>query len=73
MPIVLKEITEAQLKSFIWDLAKEGYALYTNLIRLWKTYWLLSFVFQLISLAGLHSGAVATGKSQHCYRRARVQ
>ncbi|KAJ7922903.1 isocitrate lyase [Mycena leptocephala] len=36
--------SEAQLKSFIWDLAKEG------------------FVFQLISLAGLHSGAVATAE-----------
>ncbi|KAJ7508601.1 isocitrate lyase [Mycena galericulata] len=36
--------SEAQLKSFVWDLAKEG------------------FVFQLISLAGLHSGAVATAE-----------
>ncbi|KAJ7146250.1 isocitrate lyase [Mycena epipterygia] len=36
--------TDAQLKSFVWDLAKEG------------------FVFQLISLAGLHSGAVATAE-----------
>ncbi|KAJ7070569.1 isocitrate lyase [Mycena amicta] len=35
---------DAQLKSFIWDLAKEG------------------FVFQLISLAGLHSGAVTTAE-----------
>jgi len=35
---------DAQLKSFVWDLAKEG------------------FVFQLISLAGLHSGAVATAE-----------
>ncbi|KAF7307393.1 Isocitrate lyase [Mycena indigotica] len=35
---------EAQLKSFVWDLAKEG------------------FVFQLISLAGLHSGAVTTSE-----------
>lgn len=34
--------TEAQLKSFIWDLAKEG------------------FVLQLVSLAGLHSGATIT-------------
>jgi len=34
--------SDARLKSFVWDLAKEG------------------FVFQLISLAGLHSGAVAT-------------
>ena len=33
---------EAGLKSFVWDLAKEG------------------FVLQLISLAGLHSGAAAT-------------
>lgn len=33
---------EAGLKSFIWDMAKEG------------------FVLQLISLAGLHSGAAAT-------------
>ncbi|KAJ7805166.1 isocitrate lyase [Mycena olivaceomarginata] len=36
--------SDAQLKSFVWDLAKEG------------------FVFQLISLAGLHSGAVATAE-----------
>ncbi|KAJ7492153.1 isocitrate lyase [Mycena latifolia] len=36
--------SEAQLKSFVWDLAKEG------------------FVFQLISLAGLHSGAVTTAE-----------
>ncbi|KAF7325405.1 Isocitrate lyase [Mycena venus] len=36
--------SNAQLKSFVWDLAKEG------------------FVFQLISLAGLHSGAVATAE-----------
>ncbi|KAF2669387.1 isocitrate lyase and phosphorylmutase [Microthyrium microscopicum] len=34
--------TEETLKSFVWDLAKEG------------------FVLQLISLAGLHSNAVAT-------------
>jgi isocitrate lyase len=34
--------SEAQLKSFVWDLAKEG------------------FVLQLISLAGLHSGATIT-------------
>jgi isocitrate lyase len=32
------------LKSFIWDLAKEG------------------FVLQIVSLAGLHSGALATCK-----------
>ncbi|KAF9469735.1 isocitrate lyase [Collybia nuda] len=36
--------TDADLKSFVWDLAKEG------------------FVFQLISLAGLHSNAVATAE-----------
>ncbi|KAJ7665224.1 isocitrate lyase [Mycena polygramma] len=36
--------SDAQLKSFVWDLAKEG------------------FVFQLISLAGLHSGAAATAE-----------
>jgi isocitrate lyase len=36
--------SDAQLKSFVWDLAKEG------------------FLFQLISLAGLHSGAVATAE-----------
>ncbi|KAJ6486121.1 isocitrate lyase [Mycena vitilis] len=36
--------SEARLKSFVWDLAKEG------------------FVFQLISLAGLHSGAAATAE-----------
>ncbi|KAJ7269246.1 isocitrate lyase [Mycena haematopus] len=41
---VLNQFTDAQLKSFVWDLAKEG------------------FVFQLISLAGLHSGAVATAE-----------
>src|SRR5690606_7122510 len=34
--------TEEALKSFVWDLAKEG------------------FVLQLISLAGLHSGATIT-------------
>lgn len=34
--------SEAQLKSFVWDLAKEG------------------FVLQLVSLAGLHSGAAVT-------------
>ena len=34
--------TDADLKNFIWDLAKCG------------------FVFQLISLAGLHSGATIT-------------
>lgn len=33
---------DAHLKSFVWDMAKEG------------------FVLQLISLAGLHSGAAAT-------------
>ncbi|KAI5804886.1 isocitrate lyase [Geopyxis carbonaria] len=33
---------EASLKSFVWDMAKEG------------------FVLQLVSLAGLHSGAAAT-------------
>lgn len=33
---------QAELKSFVWDLAKEG------------------FVLQLISLAGLHTGAAAT-------------
>ncbi|KAJ6601346.1 isocitrate lyase [Mycena vulgaris] len=36
--------SDAQLKSFVWDIAKEG------------------FVFQLVSLAGLHSGAVATAE-----------
>ncbi|KAF8203996.1 isocitrate lyase [Pholiota molesta] len=36
--------SDAALKSFIWDLAKEG------------------FVLQLISLAGLHSGAVTTAE-----------
>lgn len=34
--------SEAELKSFVWDLAKEG------------------FVLQLVSLAGLHSGATIT-------------
>ncbi|KAG6846049.1 hypothetical protein H0H87_006413 [Tephrocybe sp. NHM501043] len=37
-------ILDADLKSFVWDLAKEG------------------FVFQLISLAGLHSNAVTTAE-----------
>ncbi|KAJ6520327.1 isocitrate lyase [Mycena sanguinolenta] len=42
--------TDAQLKSFVWDLAKEG------------------FVFQLISLAGLHSGAVATAELAKAFK-----
>ncbi|KAJ7044949.1 isocitrate lyase [Mycena alexandri] len=42
--------SDAQLKSFIWDLAKEG------------------FVFQLISLAGLHSGAVATAELASAFK-----
>jgi isocitrate lyase len=36
--------SEPQLKSFVWDLAREG------------------FVLQLVSLAGLHSGAVVTNE-----------
>lgn len=36
--------SEDQLKSFVWDLAREG------------------FVLQLVSLAGLHSGAVVTSE-----------
>ncbi|KAJ7150208.1 isocitrate lyase [Mycena filopes] len=42
--------SDAQLKSFVWDLAKEG------------------FVFQLISLAGLHSGAVATAELASAFK-----
>nr|GAT55607.1 predicted protein [Mycena chlorophos] len=42
--------TDAQLKTFVWDLAKEG------------------FVFQLISLAGLHSGAVTTYELSKSYK-----
>ncbi|KAJ7757447.1 isocitrate lyase [Mycena metata] len=44
------EEIDAQLKSFVWDLAKEG------------------FVFQLISLAGLHSGAVATAELASAFK-----
>ncbi|KAF7337673.1 Isocitrate lyase [Mycena sanguinolenta] len=44
------EEINAQLKSFVWDLAKEG------------------FVFQLISLAGLHSGAVATAELAKAFK-----
>ncbi|KAJ6623143.1 isocitrate lyase [Mycena sp. CBHHK59/15] len=39
-----EQYVDAQLMSFVWDLAQEG------------------FVLQLISLAGLHSGAVATAE-----------
>ncbi|KAF7302970.1 Isocitrate lyase [Mycena kentingensis (nom. inval.)] len=42
---------EAQLKSFCWDLAKEG------------------FVFQLISLAGLHSGALMTAQLAQAFKQ----
>ncbi|KAJ7597328.1 isocitrate lyase [Mycena floridula] len=42
--------TDADLKSFVWELAKEG------------------FVLQLISLAGLHSGAVATAELAARYK-----
>jgi isocitrate lyase len=41
---------EAGLKSFVWDMAKEG------------------FVLQLISLAGLHSGAAATCELSRRFR-----
>jgi isocitrate lyase len=42
--------TDADLKNFVWELAKEG------------------FVLQLISLAGLHSNAVATAELAERYK-----
>ncbi|KAK0455904.1 isocitrate lyase [Armillaria borealis] len=42
--------TDADLKNFVWELAKEG------------------FVLQLISLAGLHSGAVTTAELAARYK-----
>jgi isocitrate lyase len=42
--------SDADLKNFVWELAKEG------------------FVLQLISLAGLHSGAVTTAELAARYK-----
>jgi hypothetical protein len=49
----------------LWDLAKEGYVclVFVGITRLISR----RFVFQLISLAGLHSGAVATGMQFNIY------
>lgn len=54
------QMTEDALKSFVWDLAKEGYV-YLCSTDLKTHVNLISFVLQLISLAGLHSTATVTG------------
>lgn len=56
-------VLDADLKAFVWELAKEGFV-FCFLFILLPANINSSFVLQLISLAGLHSNAVTTGESR---------
>lgn len=55
--------SEEKLKSFVWDIAQEGYGFFIYLTQyFFCTNYVGSFVLQLISLAGLHSTATITSE-----------
>jgi isocitrate lyase len=64
--------TEETLKSFVWDLAKEGQVFTTTITPLKKLRIAINkfcrFVMQLISLAGLHSNATITCELSRAFK-----
>lgn len=53
---------DQDLKNFVWELAKEGSVSIIMTLYSSHSFCLHRFVLQLISLAGLHSNAAATGE-----------